>query len=332
MKKVLGLILILTMMVALVAGCGTASTTAAPAATTAAAGETTAAAAEKFVVGYTNLADTDVFTMSRKNAFIEAVKADPSIEIKFADANGDIQKQLDQINTFIAQKVNAIIIVPVDYDGIVPGVEAANAAGIPVIALGIQSNGGKYTYVGSKNYDAGFMQGEFMAKNLPENAKVLYLEGEPGLYHSTERKQGFADGLKTRADITILDSVTGNYDKAKGMNVMQDWIQKYPNATDFQAVVAANDQMALGAMEALKTSDRLEGVMISGIDGVKDALNAIKAGEMSQSIFQNAIGQADGGFQVIQMLKKGEDPGEQFEVPFESIDSTNVDTYMALVK
>lgn len=117
MKKVLGLILILTMMVALVAGCGTASTTtAAPAATTAAAGETTAAAAEKFVVGYTNLADTDVFTMSRKNAFIEAVKADPSIEIKFADANGDIQKQLDQINTFIAQKVNAIIIVPVDYD------------------------------------------------------------------------------------------------------------------------------------------------------------------------------------------------------------------------
>jgi len=65
---------------------------------------------------------------------------------------------------------------------------------------------------------------------------------------------------------------------------MQDWIQKYPNATDFQAVVAANDQMALGAMEALKTSGRLEGVMISGIDGVKDALNAIKAGEMSQSI------------------------------------------------
>ncbi len=332
MKKVLGLILILTMMVALVAGCGTASTTATPAATTAAAGETTTAAAEKFVVGYTNLADTDVFTMSRKNAFIEAVKADPNIEIKFADANGDIQKQLDQINTFIAQKVNAIIIVPVDYDGIVPGVEAANAAGIPVIALGIQSNGGKYTYVGSKNYDAGFMQGEFMAKNLPENAKILYLEGEPGLYHSTERKQGFADGLKTRADITILDSVTGNYDKAKGMNVMQDWIQKYPNATDFQAVVAANDQMALGAMEALKTSGRLEGVMISGIDGVKDALNAIKAGEMSQSIFQNAAGQAAGGFQVIQMLMRGEDPGEQFEVPFESIDSTNVDKYLALVK
>ncbi len=336
MKKALSLILMLTLLVGLIAGCGTGTTTTAPAATTTAAGETTTAAAttsgEKFVVGYTNLADTDVFTMARKNAFIEAVKADPRIEIKFADANGDIQKQLDQINTFIAQKVDAIIVVPVDYDGIVPGVEAANKAGIPVIALGIQSHGGKYTYVGSKNYDAGRMQGEFMVKNLPQNAKLLYLEGEPGLYHSTERKQGLVDALKARPDIKILDSVTGNYDKAKGMNVMQDWIQKYPNKSDFQAVVAANDQMALGAMEALKTAGRLEGVMISGIDGVKDALIAIKAGEMSQTIFQNAAGQAEGGYKVIQMLMRGEDPGELYEVPFESIDQTNVDKYLAMVK
>ncbi len=332
MKKLLSLVTILVLLTMVIAGCTPAATTTTATASGATTTTTTAAAGGKFVVGYTNLADTDVFTMSRKNAFIEAVKADPNIEIKFADAMGDIQKQLDQINTFIAQKVNAIIIVPVDYDGIVPGVEAANKAGIPVIALGIQSNGGKYTYVGSKNYDAGYMQGEFMAKNLPQNAKVLYLEGEPGLYHSTERKQGFADGLKSRSDVTILASVTGNYDKAKGMTVMQDWIQKYPKADDFQAVVAANDQMALGAMEALKTANRLKGVMISGIDGVKDALTAIKAGEMSQSIFQNAVGQADGGFQVIQMLKKGQDPGELFNVPFESIDKTNVDKYIALVK
>lgn len=99
--------------------------------------------AAKFVVGYTNLADTDVFTMSRKTAFIEAAKGDPNIDIRFTDANGDISKQLDQIDNYIAQKVNAIIVVPVDYQGIVPGVEKANKAGIPVIALGIESAGGK---------------------------------------------------------------------------------------------------------------------------------------------------------------------------------------------
>src|SRR5262245_55539234 len=76
----------------------------------------------KFVVGYSNLADTDVFTMSRKNAFIVAAKADPAVSISFADAQGDASKQLDQIDNFIAQKVNAIIVVPVDYQGIVSGV------------------------------------------------------------------------------------------------------------------------------------------------------------------------------------------------------------------
>ena len=107
------------------------------------------AQAKKFVVGYANLADTDVFTMSRKTAFIDAVKADANVSVSFADANGDISKQLDQIDNFIAQKVNALVIVPVDYQGIVPGVEKANKAGIPVIALGIESAGGKYTFVGS---------------------------------------------------------------------------------------------------------------------------------------------------------------------------------------
>src|SRR5215472_3745035 len=110
------------------------------------------AAGKKFVVGYTNLADTDVFTMSRKSAFSDAAKADPDLSVIFTDANGDASRQLDQIDNFIAQKVNAIVIVPVDYQGIVPGVERANKAGIPVIALGIQSAGGKYTFVGSKNF------------------------------------------------------------------------------------------------------------------------------------------------------------------------------------
>lgn len=325
MKKIIAFVTVLVMVLMVFTGC--ASSTTATTGTTGATTTTTAASA-KFVVGYANMADTDVFVMSRKTAFIEAVKADPNVEVKFSDAMGDIQKQLDQINTFISQKVNVIVCVPVDYQGIVPGIEAANKAGIPIIALGIQSASGKYIFVGSKNYDAGKMQGDYMAQVLPKDAKVLYLEGEPGLYHSVERKQGFADGLITRTDVKIIASVTGKYDKAQGMTVMQDWIQKYPKAGDFQAVVAANDQMALGAMEALKTANRLSGVMISGVDGVADALNAIKAGEMTQSIFQNAKGQAEGAFTVVEKIKKGEDPGTELIIPFESITKDNVDKYM----
>jgi len=281
-------------------------------------------AADKFVVGYANMADTDVFVMARKNAFIEAAKSDPAVEIKFTDANNDASKQLDQIDNLIAQKVNAIVVVPVDYEGIVPGVEKANKAGIPVVALGIQSAGGKYTFVGSKNLDAGKMQAEYMKANLPKNAQILYLQGTPGLYHSQERLKGFQDSLG-RPDVKILATLSGNYDRAEGMKVTEDWIQSFPK---FDAIIAANDQMALGAREALQGADRLKGVMISGVDGVPDALNAIKAGEMSQTIFQNAAGQAKAAFDVVEGIKKGETPPAEKLVPFESITKDNVDKYM----
>ena len=283
------------------------------------------AQAKKFVVGYTNLADTDVFTMSRKTAFIDAAKADPSMSVLFSDANGDVSKQLDQIDNFIAQKVNAIIVVPVDYEGIVPGVEKANKAGIPIIALGIESAGGKYTFVGSKNLDAGRMQGEFMRDKLPKNAKILYLQGQPGLYHSKERLEGFMKAMESRKDVKVLANLPGNYDRAEGMKITEDWVQSFPQ---FDAIIAANDQMALGALQALQTSNRLKGVMISGIDGTKDALNAIKGGEMAQSIFQNAKGQAQGAYEVLQIIKSGKPAPKEKLIPFESIVKENVDKYM----
>ncbi len=281
-------------------------------------------AADKFVVGYANMADTDVFVMARKNAFVEAAKSDADIEVNFSDANNDASKQLDQIDNFIAQKVNAIVVVPVDYQGIVPGVEKANAAGIPVIALGIQSAGGKYTFVGSKNIDAGRLQGEFMKANLPKDAKILYLEGTPGLSHTQERKKGFEEALG-RSDITTLASLSANYDRAEGMKVTEDWIQSFPK---FDGIIAANDQMALGALEALKGANRLKGVLISGVDGVPDALTAIKAGEMSQTIFQDAAGQAKAAFEVVEGIKKGEQPPAEKLVPFASITKENVDQFI----
>jgi len=290
------------------------------------AGATAAQAADKFVVGYTNFNDSDVFPYLVKNTFQEVAKGDPDLEVLFADANLDISKQLDQIDNFIAQKVNVIVTVPADYEGIVPGVEAANRAGIPVISLNIASAGGDFTFVGSKNYDAGKLQGEFMKEHLPQDAKILYLQGTPGLYHSVERLQGFTDAcLKERPDVTLLASLSGNYDRSQGMKITEDWVQSFPQ---FDAIIAANDQMALGALEALKTSGRLQGVMISGIDGTADALKAIKAGEMAQSIFQNAEEQARSAYDIVELIKAGQPAPKEKIVPFESITADNVDNYL----
>ena len=161
------------------------------------------------------------------------------------------------------------------------------------------------------------------AKALPQGAKVLYLQGTPGLYHSMEREQGFMAALKARKDVNVLSSLSGNYSRAEGMKITEDWVQRYPK---FDAIVAANDQMALGALQALKTAGR-KGVLISGIDGTADAKTAIKAGEMAQSVLQNGQAQAQGAFKVLTELKAGKAAPADVLVPFESITKDNVAKY-----
>ncbi len=282
---------------------------------------------KKFVVGYCNGADSDVFMVARKTALINKIQSEnANIDLQFADANQDSTKQLGDADTFIAKKVDILILVPNDAEAIVPAVEAANAAGIPVICLGIKAASGDYIYVGSENYDSGHMQGEMFAETLHENAKVLYLAGTAGMQHSTDRRQGFLDALKEagREDVEILADLDGNYEMAKAMQITEDWIQKYPK---FDAIVAANDQMALGAVEALKGANRLEGVQITGVDGLEEAYDAIKAGEMVQTILQDAPGQAEAAYGVITKLMNGEDVDKEVLVPFQSVTADNVADY-----
>lgn len=279
-----------------------------------------------FTVAYLNSGDSDVFDKLKKDTFNELVKDDSSIHVVNSEANMDPQKQLNQVDDAIMQEVDAIVIVPIDYSGITPGVKAANDAGIPVICLGIESEGGDYTFVGCQNRDAGVMQADYMAEVLPDGAKVLYLSGTPGLYHSVERHDGFYDTMaEKRPDVEILGEMTGEYTRDKAQKVVEDWCQSYPA---FDAIVCANDQMALGAVEALKAANRLEGVLVAGVDATDDAMNKIKEGEMAISIRQSADALAQNCYETLQKMQKGEDPGDRVIVDFEPVTADNVDSYL----
>lgn len=283
-------------------------------------------AEDVFTVAYLNSGDSDVFDKLKKDTFNTLVADDTSIEVVNSEANMDPQKQLNQVDDAIMQEVDAIVIVPIDYSGITPGVKAANDANIPVICLGIESEGGDYTFVGCQNRDAGVMQAEYMADVLPENAKVLYLSGTPGLYHSVERHDGFFDTIEElRPDVEILGEMTGEYTRDKAQKVVEDWCQSYP---EFDAIVCANDQMALGTVEALKAANRLEGVLVAGVDATDDAMNKIQEGEMAISIRQSADALAQNCYETIQKIQKGEDPGDRVIVDFESVTADNVADYL----
>lgn len=287
-----------------------------------------------FNIGYVNLADTDTFCMARETA-LTAELAGTEFSVSYTDGNNDNQKQIDQTNAFLAKGVDALILVPADSDAIGPAISAANTNETPVICLGIKANSGDFTYIGSENYDAGYMQGEYMAQILPENANVLYCAGTAGLQHSADRRKGFQEALVEagREDVTILADQDGDYVKDEAMRICDAWVQTYSDGAggvSFDAIICANDQMALGCMESLKGAGVLTAageILISGVDGTDEAIAAVAEGFMAQTVLQDAPGQAAACHEVLQQLANGETPEKEIIVSFQSITADNVADY-----
>lgn len=274
-------------------------------------------------IGFTNMADTDVFCKYTMDQFVSQA-GEKGWQVSTADANLDNFKQLQQIETFIASEVDAIVIEAVDYEAIVPGIEAANAANIPVICLICDAAGGDFIYIGSDNYQCGQAEAEFFAEQLPQNAKIVYLAGTPGLNHSTLRRNGFFENFD-RDDVEVLAELSGNFEREEGMKIMQDWLQAYPQ---IDGVVSANDQMALGAIQALKAAGRLEGVVICGVDATEDGMRAIKEGDLTGSMLYNGIVQAGNAVTTLEKIFAGEEIQEKRIIsPFELVTADTVDEY-----
>lgn len=271
-------------------------------------------------VYYLNWQEKDGFTGQIRDKFLAEAKS-AGIDVEVKECNADANIQLDQMKEAIKEKPGAIVLLATDGDGIVPTVEKANEAGIPVFITNRTVSGGKFYSVMSDDRQAGQMQGEYMAKNLPPDAKIVYLEGENGNAGSVARWEGFKEAcLDKRPDIKLLSKAVGNWSTAEAMCDMTLWLQLFPQ---IDGVVAANDGMALGAVQALKASNRLNGCLVSGVDATDDALKAVQQGEMSQTVKQNSDGLADGLFQLISASLKGQSI-ENMTVYFTPITKDNV--------
>lgn len=287
-----------------------------------------------YQLGFVNLADTDVFCMARETA-LTAVLQGTEFSVSFTDGNNDNQKQIDQANAFLSKGVDVLIMIPANSEAIVPAIEAANNKGTPVICLGIPAASGDYTYIGSDDYEAGHMQGEYMASVLGENANILYCAGTAGLQNAADRREGFNAALAEagRTDITILADQDGDYVKDEAMRICDAWIQTYGTGSGtvgFDAIVCANDQMALGCMESLRGAGVLTNageVLISGVDGTDEAVQAVAEGYMAQTVLQDAPGQADAVYGAVQKMVAGESVESRIIVPFQSITAENVADY-----
>jgi len=206
------------------------------------------------------------------------------IELLVVDARDDPAKQLNDIEDLILQRVDMILVNPTDSDAIVSAIEEANDAKIPVITVDRSANGGKVLlHIASDNVAGGRMAGNFIAEQLGGEGKVIELVGVPGTSSARERGQGFNEEISKYPGIEVVARQTANYNRAEGLTVMENLLQAY---SDVDAVFAHNDEMALGALEAIKAAGKLQDIIVVGFDATPDALASVESGELSATIAQ----------------------------------------------
>jgi ribose transport system substrate-binding protein len=239
------------------------------------------------VVGFAQMSNDNPWRIAEtKSMRDEAAKR--GYEIVVTDAQGQMSKQVSDVEDLIARRVDAIFLPPQQFEGIAPALSAAKAAKIPVFLLdreAVGTPGQDYvTFIGSNFVEEGQRAGDWVVKNTNGKAGVVILEGTAGSSVARDRNQGFMDAIKNSPDIKILASQPADFVRANGQKVMENLIQAY--GKDIKVVNAHNDEMALGAIQALKSAGMNPGkdVLVVSVDGQKSALEAIVAGDMNVTV------------------------------------------------
>ncbi len=244
--------------------------------------------------------------------------------VELLNAGGDANMQVDQLHDALEEKPAAIILLAVDGYALIPMVEKANEAGVPVIATSRDLNGGVFAKVRSDEHQAGKLQGDYMAKNLPRNAKIVYLMGQSNQSSAIQRWEGFKEGcLDKRSDIELLAKTDSNWSEAEALKNMTLWLQVFPK---IDGVVAANDTMALGALKALKAAGLNGKVLVSGVDAKDAAVKAVASGDMAQTVKQDADKTVAAISDILQKALSGNVPTDDVKIPFVEITKDNAAT------
>ncbi|WP_313528715.1 substrate-binding domain-containing protein [Shinella sp.] len=282
--------------------------------------------------------DNNFQTLLREGISARASEVN-GVSVQVEDAQTDISKQLNQVNNFIAAGVDAIVITLTDTSAAAGVSEAAAKAGIPLVFLNLEPENiaklpEKQAYVGSKETDAGRLAGEAACSLLKEkgkaaDAQVYILMGDLAHQASRDRTSSFKEALSAGAckGVTIADEQSAAWTRTNAMDMTTNWITA---GQPIDVVFANNDEMAIGAVQALKAAGvSMDDVVVIGIDATQDGLAAMAAGELDATVFQNAKGQSASAVDAAVALVRGEPVEKQVWVPFELVTPKNMAEYVS---
>lgn len=278
-----------------------------------------------------SLFDDNFITILRNKINSYATTKD-GLKARSEDAQGDISRQQSQIENFLASGVDGLMVLLVDADSGIAVSKTAQNAGIPLLFLNnaptnIDQLPKGQSFVGSDEVEAGLLQAEYVCKALNGKGSVVVLQGLLGTTGQRGRTKGIHDGLAKEGctDIKIVEEQSANWFRTNAMDLMTNWLSA---GFEFDAVLANNDEMALGAIQAMKAAGKsMDKVIVVGVDGTPDGLAAIKSGDLDATIFQNTEAQAHAAVDAMIDLVNGKDIGQKIYVPFEPITKDNLADY-----
>ncbi|PKQ20478.1 MAG: xylitol/threitol ABC transporter substrate-binding protein [Actinobacteria bacterium HGW-Actinobacteria-6] len=285
---------------------------------------TDGAKTEMIKVGVTVYNMSSFITQGKEG--MEAFAAANNIELLWNSANNDVATQASQVESLINQGVAAIIIVPVQADSLQPQLEAAEAAGIPVLAVNTTlSNEALITSaVLPDDVAAGAQEMQMMADKLGGKGKIVVLQGPLGSSPELDRTEGIKSVLANYPDIEILAIDTANWAREEAVNKVKNWISSFGD--DIDGIVAENDDMGLGAVQALKEAGK--SVPVVGIDGIEDGLRAVESGDFIGSSLQHGRVELAAGLAVALKVINGESYEKNYVYTMPPITPENVDQYV----
>ena len=247
-------------------------------------GEVAAKPAEKVTLGLSLSTLNNPFFVTLKEGAEAAAKA-AGVELVVVDAQDDSAKEATNVEDLIQKGIDALLVNPTDADAIVPSIQKANQAGIPVFTIDRGASGGDIvSHIASDNVAGGWMAGEFLCQALGGSGKVVELEGIAGTSAARDRGQGFNDYMSSNCSgVEIVARQTANFNRAEGLSVFENILQAQP---EIDGVFAHNDEMILGAIEAAEAAGRAGEIIFVGFDAVDDAVAAVEAGQLAATIAQ----------------------------------------------
>jgi inositol transport system substrate-binding protein len=287
----------------------------------------TAAHAE--TVGVSIAKFDDNFLTVLRNGMSDYAKTLNGVSLQIEDAQNDVSKQQSQIQNFIASKVDAIVVNPVDTDATAAMSKLAADAGIPLVyvnrqPVNVDTLPEKQAFVASNEQESGTLQTKEVCRILGGKGKAVVIMGELSNQAARMRTQDIHDVIKTDEckGIQIVEEQTGNWDRTQGSDLMANWLS---SGVEFDAVISNNDEMAIGAIQALKAAGKdMKSVVVGGIDATQDALAAMQAGDLDVTVFQDAAGQGKGSIDAALKLAKGEKIEKKVYIPFQLVTPENV--------